>query len=136
MSPRSHSLRRRRLLSAIAALAGTSALAGCSALWDQPGATDVVLYNAASEAQTVSVTITDVDDDDPHASRTLEVGAGERIDPVNPSKLPMNAEYTVRVAVEGGPTETFEWDDPRLELAPLYVLVDETDNVAFLLQAG
>ena len=55
---------------------------------------------------------------------------------MNRSKLPTNSGYTVVVDIEDGPRETFEWDDPDLELAPLYVLIDETENVKFLLQAG
>ena len=127
---------RRRVLSTTAAVVGTSAVAGCTALWDQTGATDVVVYNAAAERATVSVTITPTGAEEPHTSRTLDIPGGERVDPVNRSKLPTNSGYTVVVDVEDGPRETFEWDDPDLELAPLYVLVDETENIKFLLQAG
>lgn len=38
--------------------------------------------------------------------------------------------------VDGGPSETFDWDGPDVELAPLYILIDETQNIKFLLQAG
>lgn len=132
---------RRRVLATMAAVTGGVAASGCSALqgrwgWDQTGATDVVLTNAAAEPQTVSITITDASADDPHTSRTLEVVPNETVDPVNRSKLPTNASYTVEAAVEDGPSETFEWKDPALELAPLWVLVDGTRNIKFLLQAG
>lgn len=127
---------RRRILSAATAVASGVTLSGCATLWDQTGATDVVAYNAADEAQTVSITITAAGAEDPHTSRTLELSPSERVDPVNRSKLPTNSSYTVEVAVEGGPSETFEWKDPALELAPLYVFVDGTRNVKFLLQAG
>jgi hypothetical protein len=40
------------------------------------------------------------------------------------------------VEVNGGPSETFGWDNPDVELSPLYILVDETRNIEFLLQAG
>ncbi|WP_380676399.1 hypothetical protein [Salinigranum sp. GCM10025319] len=127
---------RRRVLVATASATGTATLAGCTALWDQTGATDVVVYNAAAERATVSITITPADAEEPHTSRTLDVPGGGRVDPVNRTKLPTNSGYTVVVSVEDGPRETFEWDDPDLELAPLYVLVDETENIKFLLQAG
>lgn len=127
---------RRRVLAGVATLAGTSALAGCSGLWNQTGATDVAAYNVGSVAETVAVTITGTGDEEPHTSRTLSLAAGEHVDAVNRSKLPTNMGYTVEVAVEGGPTETFEWADPKVELAPLYVLVDESENIDFLLKAG
>jgi hypothetical protein len=128
---------RRRVLG-IVATAGVAPVSGCSTLWEQPGATDVVLYNASPETETVSVGITDTgaDADTPHTSRTLTVSPGATVDPVNRSKLPTNTSYTVDVSVAGGPHETFEWADPTLELAPLYVLVDDTENIKFLLQAG
>ena len=55
---------------------------------------------------------------------------------MNRSKLPTNSSYSITVEVDGGPSETFDWDDPDIERAPLYILVDETQNIRFLLQAG
>lgn len=52
------------------------------------------------------------------------------------SKLPTNGSYAVEADVEGGPNETFEWEGPTVELAPLHVVVDEGDNADFLLKAG
>lgn len=127
---------RRRLLSTVGAVAGVTALAGCSSLWNQTGATDVVAYNAGSETKVVAITITDSDSDEAHTARTLELAPAEGVDPVNDSKLPTNASYTVEVVVEDGPSETFEWDDPDVELAPLYVMVDDSENVRFLLRVG
>jgi hypothetical protein len=127
---------RRRFLTTMAAVTGTVSLAGCSALWDQTGATEVAVYNVRAEPILVSVTITADDAEEPHTSRELEIDPGAKVDPVNRSKLPTNGSYAVRVDVDGGPTETFDWNDPDVELAPLYVLVDETRNVKFLLQAG
>lgn len=66
----------------------------------------------------------------------LELAPNERVDPVNDSKLPMNASYTGAVDVVGGPDETFEWTDPTVERAPLWVVVDGSDNIRFLLQTG
>ena len=126
---------RRRLLAAVAA-AGTASVAGCSGVWSQPGATDVVAHNAAEETKVVAVRIASADADVAHTEETLELAPNDTVDPVNDSKLPTNGAYTVEVAVEGGPSETFEWADPRLELAPLYVLLDGSDNVHFLLKAG
>lgn len=126
---------RRRFLAAAAA-AGTAAVAGCSSLWDQTGATDVVAYNAADEPTVVAITVTPSGADDAHTSKTLELAPNESVDPVNDSKLPTNDAYAVEVSVEGGPSETFEWEDPSLELAPLYVLLDGSENVHFLLKAG
>jgi len=127
---------RREALTAVGAAAGLATLPGCTALWDQTGATDVILDSAATEPRTVSVTITPEGTEEPHTSRTLALEPGETVDPVNRSKLPTNSGYTVEVGVEDGPSETFEWTDPTLELAPLWVRVDDTENVAFLLQAG
>ena len=127
---------RRRFLAAVAGVTGSTALAGCSSVWQQTGATDVNVYNWADESKVVSITVTAADADEPHTARTLELGAGERVEPVNRSKLPTNSSYTVRVTVEDGPSETFAWEDPDVSLAPLYVLVDESRNIKFLLQAG
>lgn len=126
---------RRRFLFAAAA-AGAATLAGCTAVWDQTGATDAIVRNATPEPKTVSVTITPDGAEEPHTSRTLDLPARGVVDPVNRSKLPTNDAYTVAVDVDGGPSETFEWTDPRVELAPLHVLIDGTGNVKFLLQAG
>lgn len=129
-------LPRRRLLAATVALAGATGVAGCGALWDQTGATDVVAYNVAGEPKVVSVTITPAGANAPHTSRTLEMAPGERVDPVNDGKLPTNSSYAVAVDVADGPSETFQWTDPDVERAPLYVLVDGSRNVRFLLEAG
>jgi hypothetical protein len=40
------------------------------------------------------------------------------------------------VSVENGPSETFEWDDPVVDRAPLWILIDDGRNIRFLLQAG
>lgn len=96
----------------------------------------MVVRDVTPEPKTVSVAITPVGADEPHTSRTFDVPARGVVDPVNRSKLPTNDAYPVDVRVEGGPHETFEWTDPRVELAPLYVLIDGTGNVKFLLQAG
>jgi hypothetical protein len=138
---RSPNVGRRGLLAAAAALTSTG-LAGCAG--DQtPGgvgnsfATDVIAHNAAPGPRTVSVTITATDAESPHTSRTLELSPNEVVDPVNSSKLPANsASYTVEVSVADGPNETFDWTDPAPELAPLWVLVDDSRNVGFLLEAG
>lgn len=130
---------RRRVLAGAATL-GSAAVAGCSGflgqVWDQTGATDVALYNVAETEKTVTVTVTASGADEPHTDRTLTLAPGESVDAVNDSKLPTNAAYTVAVSVAGGPSETFAWEDPRVELAPLYVLVDGSENVDFLLKAG
>ncbi|MFB6079922.1 MAG: hypothetical protein ABEJ81_02800 [Haloferacaceae archaeon] len=127
---------RRRVLAAVGSVAGTASVAGCSALWHQTGATDVVAYNVARETRVVSITITAGGASEPHTSRTLRIPPGGKVDPVNRSKLPTNDSYTVTVDVRDGPRETFEWTDPDVELAPLYVLIDDSENVRFLLEAG
>lgn len=127
---------RRRFLTAIVTVAGTTSIAGYSTLWDQTGATDVLVYNVRTEPTVVSVTITPTDAEKPHTARELEIAPGANVDPVNRSKLPTNSSYSVTVEVDGGPSETFDWDDPDVELAPLYILIDETQNIKFLLQAG
>lgn len=135
-------LGRRRVLTTMAAVASATSLAGCSSFLDRggvgdSGAADVTVHNAASEPKTVSVTITDADAEEPHTDRTLELSAGENVDSVNSGKLPTNtSSYTVEVGVENGPSETFTWTDPTVQRAPLWVLIDGTRNIKFLLQAG
>jgi hypothetical protein len=135
MVPCSDAVPRRRLLAAVG-LAGLASLAGCSALWSQPGATDVVAYNAADEERVVTIVVSVAGAETPHTSKTLRLGPHEAVDPVNDSKLPTNDAYAVDVTVEGGPSETFDWENPTLDRAPLYVVVGDGENVRFLLQAG
>ncbi|ERJ07016.1 TAT pathway signal sequence protein [Halorhabdus tiamatea SARL4B] len=127
---------RRTFLSGAAAT-GAVATAGCSFLWDQPGATDVILYSGASQPRTVTVSITrSAGNEGTVVDRTMTVDPGETVDPVNQSKLPLGRPYTVTVTVENGGSETFNWESPDIELAPLYIFIDDTANVDFLLQTG
>lgn len=136
MSDPSDGLDRRQYLSGLAALTGATVTAGCSPLWDQTGATDVILYCLAAGTTTVSVEIADADAMEPQMSRTLTLSQGETVDPVNDGKLPTNTSYSVDVAVEGGESATFEWTDPTLDLAPLYVVVEDPQSIEFLFHAG
>ena len=130
------------MLTSMGAVASAASITGCSSSPNREGigdsgATDVTLHNAASERETVSVTVAAADAEEPHTDRTLELRSGELVDSVNSGKLPTNTDgYTVEVTVEEGPSETFEWTDPTVQLAPLWVLIDGTRNIKFLLQAG
>lgn len=132
---------RRQSLLTMAAVA-TAGIAGCTSTQNQNDvgnsfATDVIVYSAASDPRTVSVTITEIESDTPHTAKTLEVSPGETVDPVNSGKLPANnSSYAVEVIVEDRPSETFEWTDPSAALAPLWVRIDGSQNIKFLLQAG
>lgn len=103
---------------------------------DQSGTTDVIAYNAAADSKIIDVTVTEADAEEAHTERTLALSLGEEVNPVNSSKLPTNDSYRVDVAVESGSSETFEWDDPAVGRAPLWILVDDSRNIKFLLQAG
>lgn len=131
-SPQSTS--RRGYLAAIGATG--VALSGCLTIGGNHGATDVMAYSAATEPKTVLVEVRDADSDDPVASSEFDIDPGEEVGPINDGKLPTNGSYVVDVDVADGPSETFEWADPSLDRAPLYVLVDDSDNVDFLLKAG
>lgn len=127
---------RRRVLASLASVAGAASLSGCTATWNQTGATVVVLHSAATAPTSVRVVVTPTDADDPHTDRTLDLSPGQTVEAVNNSKLPTNDAYAVDVTVSGGPSETFDWADPQVHLSPLWVLVDDSNNVTFLLQAG
>ncbi|MHB9285659.1 hypothetical protein ACKVMT_01300 [Halobacteriales archaeon Cl-PHB] len=135
-------LDRRQVLATVAAATGATSIAGCASFRDAPavgdsGATDVILHSTAAESKTVSITVTDVEADQPHTDTTVDIQPGAVVDPVNDGKLPTTTSgYTVEVDVQGGPSETFEWTDPTVQLAPLWVQVDDSPNVLFLLQAG
>ena len=132
---------RRQFLTSVAAASVALGLAGCPSgpttdgVGDS-GATDVAVSSLASEPKTVSITITEMGAESPRTDRTLEVGPGEVVEAVNTGKLPTNTGYSVAVAVRGGPSETFEWAEPTVDLAPLWVQVDDSRNIRFLLQAG
>lgn len=137
----SRGVSRRRHLATVAGVA-TAGFAGCSSLRtdrgvSDSGATDVILSSAASEQRTVTVTITEADAETPRTDRTVDLSPAETVDPVNDGKLPTNtSSYSVSVSVVDGPSETFEWTEPTVELAPLWVRIDDTRNIVFLLQAG
>lgn len=126
---------RRQMLGSMAATAGITGLTGCFSM-DQLGASDVMIYNATTEIKSISVTITASESEEPHTSRSLEVAPAQETNPVNQSKLPLNTDYTIEVAVKDGPSEIFEWKDPTVERAPLFVFIDGSRNIKFLLQAG
>ena len=132
---------RRQFLASVAAASVTVGLAGCQTgpapdgVGDS-GATDVVAYSLASNPKTVSIRITELGAESPRTDRTLDVSPGEVVDPVNAGKLPTNTGYMVEVTVAGGPSETFEWAEPSVDLAPLWVQIDDSRNIHFLLQAG
>lgn len=94
------------------------------------------MYSLAADPVTVSVVVTDTDATEPHTSRTLEISQGEKVEPVNRGKLPTNTSYTITVTVEGGANETFEWTDPKLDLAPLYIVIEDPQTIEFLFNAG
>ena len=132
---------RRRSLLAIAS-AVSAGVAGCASFGGRAAvgnsfATDVAVHSAASDPKTVSVTITETTAETAHTSETLDLDPGDTVDPVNDAKLPANGHsYVVDVDVTDGPSETFEWSDPSPDLAPLWVRIDDSENVRFLLQAG
>lgn len=123
-----------RCLSALAGFAGLTATAGCSAI-DQPGATDIILYSSETEPLTGSAVVTDTDAAESHTSRTLSVSQA-KIGPVNRGKPPTNASYTIEVAVREGTSKTFDWTDPYLDLAPLHVLINDSQTIELLFNTG
>jgi hypothetical protein len=135
-APPPNHIGRREALVTMAGTVSLTALAGCTGLWDQTGATDVIVHNATAASTTVSITITAGETEEPHTSRTVTIEGGDTLDPVNHSKLPTNARYTVEVSVKNGPSETFEWTDVTVERSPLWVILDGSANIRFLLQAG
>jgi Tfp pilus assembly major pilin PilA len=131
---------RRRFVSVLAWIGGTVTLSGCATRRDNPprqlGATDVVVVNDSSSHKTVTVTITDVEANEIHTDRAITTAPRTQNDSVNDGKLPLNTDYRIEVNVENGPAETFEWDDPVIDRAPLWIRVDDSRNITFLLQAG
>ena len=99
------------------------------------GATDVVVYNEANDAKSVTVTITDAHADQPRLETTVSLDRGERFTPTESESLPVDADYTVEVDVEQGPTETYHWPDVSLELAPLHVILSCRSEIYFELQS-
>jgi len=127
---------RRKLLAATAAAASVG-VAGCLSPGSSKGATDVVLHNERSEPVTVELTITAADESEPRHDVTLSLDPTEQATPTDDGKLPVGTDYTVEADVRDGPSETYEWTDVRLELAPLHVLIDDSENnVVFAVQVG
>jgi len=120
---------RREMLATISAT-GAAALAGCPGS-ESSGASDVILLNMMEDLQEVSVEIgEDV------LERTMEVDPNGKIDPINEEKLPLNSDYTIKVDVTDGPSESFDWEDPSFERAPLWIILQNDKNILFMLEAG
>lgn len=145
-------MKRRLLLAAI----GSSVMAGCQSLayneegemkgtasndkGGSKGATSVVIHNGTNETMSLSFSVADMDDNGtPRVKETVTLDPLEQIDPINEqhlSKLPVGGNYIITIDVEGGPSETFQWQDVRLELAPLHVIVEGNSNILFALAVG
>lgn len=143
-------LSRRSLLAACPALVGGS-LAGCTMMQDERakegagrGATSIIIHNETNSSQSVSVTATD-SDGKTWIDVTDTVDAHTHVDPISlenskrpgqrVSKLPEGNDYTVDVTVDGGVSQTLEWEDVTLDLAPLRLIIIDRSYIAFTLQA-
>ena len=126
----------RRKVLATGALFLTTSNAGCTfSQGASKGATDVVVYNEADDAKSVTVTITDAHADQPRLETTVSLDRGEQVTATESDKLPVDADYTVEIDVEDGPTETYHWPDVNLELAPLHVILSCRSEIYFELQS-
>lgn len=143
-------LSRRSLLAACPVLVGGS-LAGCTMTQDEranegsgTGATSIIIHNETNTSQSVSVTATD-SDGKTWIDVTDTIDAHKHVDPLSlenakrtdqrVSQLPVGNDYTIDVAVDGGVSQTLEWEDVTLDLAPLRLLVIDKSYIAFTLQA-
>jgi hypothetical protein len=143
-------MKRRVLLAAI----GSSAIAGCQSLatnngretagsradvnGSSKGATSVHIHNETNEPVTLSMVVTDTDDET-RLDETVTVDPLDEVDPFDEHHLgllPEGTDYTVTIDVENGPSETFQWQDVRIGLAPLHVIIDGSSDLLFTLGAG
>lgn len=125
---------RRTVLGSIA-LTLSLAFAGCSQ-YPSKGATDVKVHNLRTEPVSIAIRITADGGEQPRVERTLSLDSTDQAVPTRNDKLPIGSDYTVDIDIENGPTESFQWEDVSLDLAPLHVLVDDTSNIVFALQSG
>lgn len=93
---------RRRLLAGLPV--GLLAGAGCLG---QPISADLLVRNLTDESQTVSLDVTTTDGTDLFAE-TVTISAQDERRFENP--LPPTGQFTVTVAVDGGPTEETFWE--------------------------
>lgn len=137
-------MKRRLLLAAI----GSSVMAGCQSMvmgnkegettGSRKGATSVRIHNETNEPVTLSIVVTDKDDE----TRLDEMVTLDPLDEVDPiaeqylGQLPEGTDYTVNIDVENGPSETFQWQDVRIGLAPLHVIFDGSSDLLFTVVAG
>lgn len=140
---------RRRLLVAGTALVGGSQC-GMHAEGDpSPGwkrksrwcATGIYIHNETDSDQSVSVTATDADGKtwidvtvpvDAHTNFQINPMSFEyqRTD-LRVSLLPVGNDYTVDVAVDGGVSDTLEWNDVKQGLSPLRVIILDKSDLVF-----
>lgn len=144
----SSSLSRRKLLAACTTLVGGS-LAGCTSTEGQgeeerktpgsrTGATSIRIHNETNESVTLSVLVTDTDDKT-RLDETVTIDPLDEVDPIDQQRLgllPEGTDYTVNIDVENGPSETFQWQDVRIGLAPLHVIFDGSSDLLFTVGAG
>lgn len=140
---------RRRLLVAGTALVG-GVSAGCMLKETQAldgreraggAATGIYIHNETDSDQSVSVTATDADGKtwidvtvpvDAHTNFQINPMSFEyqRTD-LRVSLLPVGNDYTVDVAVDGGVSDTLEWNDVKQGLSPLRVIILDKSDLVF-----
>lgn len=125
---------RRRFLVATGSVAIPGLTAGCYT--DGAGGSRIVVYNVTADPTTVSIEVVPESDDVSGLDRTLELDPRERIEIPEEFVFPLITDYSVTVDVEGGPRETFDWTESAADRAPLYVLLDGSDNIRFLVEVG
>lgn len=141
----SSSFSRRKLLAACTTLVGGS-LAGCTLKGEgeeastgaRTGATSVLIHNETTESVTFSVLVTDTDGKT-RLDETVSLDPLGEVDPIaeqDLGQLPEGTDYTVTIDVENGPSETFEWQDVQIGLAPLHVVFDGRSDLLFTVGAG
>lgn len=120
---------RRSILRYCGSLFGVIAITGCSTPFGTSrGATDIEIKNMTEQSLQVAVEVIMQDSDDSLVDESVSVEAGET-KTIN-NKIMMGTACEVSVAVDGGPSDTYQWDDPSHPL--LAQLTKDTVNFKIL----
>lgn len=97
--------------------------AGClSWFGTSKGATDVYVINETPGKQTIDVSVHDKGTDHEQIQTTLVIPANGHRNPTAQDKIPRQGDYEVTVDSEGGPSESYPWEDAYHSL---YISLDD-----------
>ena len=120
-------MRRRHALHTVTLLLGTL-LSGCSLL-GETDIPDIAVKNDTEATQTVTIEVTHTETQESVLAETLDLPSTERTTFDNP--ITESGTYQVDVAVQDGPSNSYQWDLPNNDEALQLSISITPDSIAF-----